>query len=671
MLTKIRPLKLFLLLLLVAFAEIHSSEPSNNEIDSKLSPKQLISLMSKEDKISLTHYFKMMLLESQAGYVLFGAKPICLEAVTAIEDNPRSNFVLYMQMRAPIERKGLEAWERLPISKKDLPITIISYNRSDPSDCYGGFRHVLWIHREALLNTVNKNLSLFKTTLGTETSAESLLNKLSDPEESFSFALAHNKVLIGIVLGFGVENAIVGSRCEIIQNAMHEVERIPFARRSGRAGMNLSSQIPSLEIFIPSMGDEPQPSLGFQTLSEELNTLEERMTLSTRVVERFSPMIPHFGCLKNDNETTELLTEYTKAQTKIQSLLSSNSFLEDTLTLILGDQPRQIIRDTAITQSTTEAILSKLKDNNRNKELADQVGRLIWDKIYEKENFYVDRFIVGMQAAENDWLNRKGPAYERTIPNFKPFDNFRVATMVKRGHNNFKEGEQAIKKVAMDPDIVEIIPGKLYYKIIQAGEGQRLSMNHDRAAMEYLLYYLGGDKSGKLLAAASPSNLQKDMLNFHELIPGLAHGVLGMRVGEIREIYIHPDYAYGYKSRFEPGVAIKAQVELVFLPPRREGASLKFPALQPVDEGLKDFPEPISESEMEKVKSKAAQAEGYSAWWFYGLGSDGFYTLNDVIASLKRRQTEPDTSDAAAIDYVPVDLLKILFERHEKLSLEE
>lgn len=126
MITNINALKIFLLLLLVAFAEIWPSESSNIESGSELNPQQLVSQMSEEDKASLTQYFKIMLLESQGGYVLFGIKPICLEAVPIIEASPRSNFGFYLQMRTPIERKGLEAWNRLPISKKDSTIGIVA-----------------------------------------------------------------------------------------------------------------------------------------------------------------------------------------------------------------------------------------------------------------------------------------------------------------------------------------------------------------------------------------------------------------------------------------------------------------------------------------------------------------------------------------------------------------
>ena len=148
-----------------------------------------------------------------------------------------------------------------------------------------------------------------------------------------------------------------------------------------------------------------------------------------------------------------------------------------------------------------------------------------------------------------------------------------------------------------------------------------------------------------------------------ELIPGLAHGMLGMQVGEIREIYIHPDFAYGFRSNFEPGVAISVRVELISLPPKREGASLKFPMLRPVDKGLTDFPELIDENQMEELRLKAAYAEGYSAWWFYGHGSDDLYTLTEVLTSLQRRQRESGKFETTTSDFVPSNLLRVLYER--------
>ncbi len=51
-------------------------------------------------------------------------------------------------------------------------------------------------------------------------------------------------------------------------------------------------------------------------------------------------------------------------------------------------------------------------------------------------------------------------------------------------------------------------------------------------------------------------------LELQKMIPGLAHGIIGMKEGEIREIFIHPDFAYGTSSEFGAGKAIEVKFEL-------------------------------------------------------------------------------------------------------------
>lgn len=666
MLSNIFSLKVFLVLLLLSFSVTWSSEEPHVEIGYELTPQQLISKISEEDKASLTQYFRMMLLESEGGYVLFGIKPICLESIESIDSRPKSNLGFHPQcvVNSEAVRKGLEAWNRLPISKEGAPIEIIVYKQPDHPfyDC----RHVLWLHRKAFLEAVTENLTLFKSILGQETTPESLLVKLCNPDASFFSTLDHNKILIGIVLGFGVENAIHGSRLEIINDAMRQVERPPLARRSSRAGITLSPDIcPGLEPHMPLKGNEPRPSIGFETLSEEHDALQAQLALSTELVDRSSPTVPLFACLKENNQAAALLARYAGAQAKIKSLLSSSSFLEDIFTLILSDKPRPVLPKAIATYSLPnfEAVASRLKNDNSNSDLADQVTLMVWDNLMERDHSYVDRFMAGMRAAENDRRDQKGPTFDTILLIYQPIIDCVTATVIRDGYNNVAEGEKAIKAMAEEPSTIEIIFNKLYYKIVQHGRGPKLTVNHDRATTQYLLYYLGGRNSGKLLASS-----QSDELNISELIPGLAHGILGMQAGEIREIHIHPDYAYGFQSNFEPGIAISARVELISLPPTREGSSIKFPLLRPVDKGLTDFPSQIDDGQMEELQLKAAHAEGYSAWCFYGR-SDDLYSLNDVLESLQLRVSKSKELDTTKSNFIPSDLLRVLYERQDKLLL--
>ena len=303
---------------------------------------------------------------------------------------------------------------------------------------------------------------------------------------------------MGIVLGFGVENAIYGSRIEIIDEALRQAERPPLARRSSRAGITLSTDsYPSLGSLIPLKGNEPRPSFGFENLSKERSALQKHFALSTELVVRSLPTIPLFGCLKSNNqEIVELLARYAEAQTKIQTLLSSNSFLKDVFTLILSDKPRPILPKALEIYSSPrfEAVLSKIKNDISKSELADQVASLLWDNLLEREKdrIYVEMFMEGMRDVENDRRAQKGPTSETILEMYRPIKNCVLATNIKGGHNNIVEGENAIQTKADDTGTAEIVCKKLYYKVIKQGQGPKLTVNHDHATAQYMLYYLGG-----------------------------------------------------------------------------------------------------------------------------------------------------------------------------------
>ena len=46
-------------------------------------------------------------------------------------------------------------------------------------------------------------------------------------------------------------------------------------------------------------------------------------------------------------------------------------------------------------------------------------------------------------------------------------------------------------------------------------------------------------------------------------IPGFAKGVVGMLEGEVRQLYIHPDLAYGVYGKLDPNVLVIFKVEVI------------------------------------------------------------------------------------------------------------
>lgn len=53
------------------------------------------------------------------------------------------------------------------------------------------------------------------------------------------------------------------------------------------------------------------------------------------------------------------------------------------------------------------------------------------------------------------------------------------------------------------------------------------------------------------------------MQSLEEAIEGFSKGALGMKTGEKRIIYIHPDYAYGLYDPFHPSTAVIVEVERI------------------------------------------------------------------------------------------------------------
>jgi hypothetical protein len=64
-----------------------------------------------------------------------------------------------------------------------------------------------------------------------------------------------------------------------------------------------------------------------------------------------------------------------------------------------------------------------------------------------------------------------------------------------------------------------------------------------------------------------------------QTIPGFAHGMQGMRIGEKRTIFVHPVLGYGAATTLPPCIGLTIKVHLLDV---GEGSSLPLPALNPL-----------------------------------------------------------------------------------------
>src|SRR5271170_6141243 len=233
---------------------------------------------SVSDKEILEIFYRTLFKESQGGYVLFGSKPVCVEGILLKETNlimlggdlHKTNVIL---------KEGLKIWQKLP--RKSQKYYIHLYEKGGR-----GWRDIVLINREAFINVVKENLPLFQYVLGPGVSPEGLFTQLIDPEESFDSVFQNNRVLIGIVLGFGTQNALYGSREENIGDTLAKKEKIPFKP------LNLRLEETRKKGCLDYKSKEASPSFGYSSLRDELDHLDKSTFVSKELVDKSPPLIP-------------------------------------------------------------------------------------------------------------------------------------------------------------------------------------------------------------------------------------------------------------------------------------------------------------------------------------------------------------------------------------------
>lgn len=147
---------------------------------------------------------------------------------------------------------------------------------------------------------------------------------------------------------------------------------------------------------------------------------------------------------------------------------------------------------------------------------------------------------------------------------------------------NLKRAETFLDKNSKTDGIVALEEGKVQYRILEQGSGAVIEA-HFSPLVKYTGKYLDGSVFG--------ASKEEEMISLDEIIPGLKAGLLGMKEGEKRTVYIHPDLAYGTNGYLPPNSLLTFDIEIV-------------KANAPVKEGPKmDSQKPQEKHEIVDVKT--------------------------------------------------------------------
>jgi peptidylprolyl isomerase len=119
---------------------------------------------------------------------------------------------------------------------------------------------------------------------------------------------------------------------------------------------------------------------------------------------------------------------------------------------------------------------------------------------------------------------------------------------------NLKKAETFLADNAKTDGVIALEEGKVQYLVTETGSGEVIEP-HFSPLIKYTGKYLDGSVFG--------TSKEEEMISLDEVIPGLKAGLLGMKEGEKRTVYIHPDLAYGTNGYLPPNSLLTFDVEIV------------------------------------------------------------------------------------------------------------
>jgi peptidylprolyl isomerase len=166
--------------------------------------------------------------------------------------------------------------------------------------------------------------------------------------------------------------------------------------------------------------------------------------------------------------------------------------------------------------------------------------------------FNVEKVITGMRAGAD---GKPSPMNDKEYEE-KMF-RLQKISIKKLSDENLKKATEFLSKNKSEPNVVEVEPGKLQYLILEAGNGPTVEA-HGNPMINYTGKYLDGTVFGSSVEAGGPINIPLD-----HTIPGFGKGIQGMKEGEKRRLFIHPDLAYGTSGHLPPNSLLIFDIEVV------------------------------------------------------------------------------------------------------------
>ncbi len=124
----------------------------------------------------------------------------------------------------------------------------------------------------------------------------------------------------------------------------------------------------------------------------------------------------------------------------------------------------------------------------------------------------------------------------------------------KLADKNLNEANIFMAENVKNEGIVVLEKDKLQYRVEKKGEGMVVEDHFSP-----MIRYSGKFLDGKVFGASQ----EDELISLDETIPGFAKGIVGMKEGERRTIFIHPELGYGSNGYLPPNTLLVFDIEVV------------------------------------------------------------------------------------------------------------
>ena len=193
-------------------------------------------------------------------------------------------------------------------------------------------------------------------------------------------------------------------------------------------------------------------------------------------------------------------------------------------------------------QKNEHIIQQKLFSNEEVKIISKHLAHLTKENLQEFYPYYdFNEFLKALSEKDD------------TVENsYATLMDFKDRIFNEEARKNLEIANQFLSQLPFKEHMIEVKKGKIYYEILQPGTGAVIT--DDSTPM---IHFTETDLSNKELQDMTGK------IPLKETIAGFHQGVAGMRVGEKRKIYVHPDLAYGKFGQYASQQLIIFIVEII------------------------------------------------------------------------------------------------------------